>query len=216
LLEKGGKIVGYTAILVRDGSVLEFYIDPDQPARGRRTLIKQLIGALEGHARAHQCDNLTFSEPATDVLIDEALRDSGYVVEQTQYFSVGILNPKDLLQQVLAARRDRLSGLSLTTFVLELSPGRYPFLLNNRLLVRLDPEVRVDDISDAAEYPRECVIRIDLCALTDLVFCDATVDSLLQQSQLEIRSQASLADARKLLETLALHARWHVPRSDGF
>jgi len=216
LLEKEGKIVGYTAMLGREGSVLDFCVDPDQSSRRRRALIKQLIGALEDHARARQCDHLTFWEPASDTLVDEALRESGYVVEQGQYFSLGILNPHYLLQEILAARRDQLSAMSLTTCVFELSPGGYPFLLNSRLLVRLEPTVQVEDISDASEYPEECVIRIDLCALTDLLFCGAAVDTLLQQSQLEILPEASLAEARKLLETIAVRAPWHVPRSDGF
>jgi hypothetical protein len=216
LLEKGGAIVGYTAMLGRDGSVLEFCVDPDQPSRGRRALIKQLIGALEEHARAHQCDDLTFWEPAADILMDKVLRESGYVVAQSQYFSAGILNPQYLLQQILAARGEQLTGLRITAFVFELSPGNYPFLLNSRLLVRLEPDVEVIDISDVAEYPRECVVRTDLCALTELLFCGATVDSILQRSQLDIQPQASVADARKLLETLAIRGSWHVPRSDAF
>ncbi len=216
LLENDGKVVGYTAMLARDGSVLEFCVDPDQPSRGRRALIKQLIGALEEHARASECDSLTFCEPASDTLLDKALRESGYVVEQGQYFSVGVLNPRCLLQQVLTGRRDQLSGMSVTAFVFELSPGKYPYLLNTRLHVRVEPNVEVTDISDAAQYPKECVIRLDLCALTELLFCAATVDFLLQQSRLDIRPQASLADARRLLETLAIRSLWHVPRSDGF
>ena len=161
-------------------------------------------------------DSLTFSEPTSDRVVDRALRESGYVVEQEQFFSLGVLNPQLLLQQVLTARRAQLSALRLTSFVFELSPGRYPFLLHNRLLVQLDPGVQVRDISDAAEYPRDCVIRVDLCALTSLIFSGVSVDSLLQQSQLDIRPEASRTQARQLLETLAIHAAWHVPRSDGF
>jgi hypothetical protein len=215
LLETAGKLVGYTA-LGRDGNVLDFCVDPDQPARGRRTLIKQLIVALEAHARARRYDSLTFSEPATDRLVDGALRASGYVVEQSQFFSLGVLNPLHLLQQILLARQSRLATLGVRSFVLELMPGRYPFLLNTRLLVQLDAELPIRDISDAAEYPGESVIRMDLCVLTDLIFCGVGVDSLLQQSQLDIRPAASMADARKLLDVIAIRAPWHVPRSDAF
>jgi hypothetical protein len=215
LLETGGKLVGYTA-LGCDGDVLDFCVDPDQPARGRRALIEQLIGALEDHARLRRCDFLTFSEPASDRLVDEALRASGYVVEQNQFFSLGVLNPQYLLQEILLARQSRLAALRNTRFVFELTPGRYPFLLNTRLLVQLHPSVEVRDVSDAAECPGECVIRMDLCALTELIFSAVTVASLRQQSQLEIRPAASVADAHKLLDAIAVRARWHVPRSDGF
>jgi hypothetical protein len=215
VLETGGRLVGYTA-LARDGSVLDFCVDPNQPSRGRRNQIKQLIGALEEHARARRCDFLTFSEPASDRLVDEALRASGYVVEQSQYFSLGVLDPQHLLQQILLARQSQLAALRVTEFVFELTPGRYPYLLNTRLLVRLQPSAAVHDASDTAEGAAPSVIRMDLCALTDLIFCGVTVDSLLQQSRLEIRPAASEADARELLDALAVRAQWHVPRSDGF
>lgn len=215
LLEASGKLVGYTA-LGRDGSVLDFCVDPDQPRRGRRTLIKQLIGALEDHARVRRCDFLTFCEPATDQLVDEALRAGGYVVEQSQYFSLGVLNPQHLLQQILLARQAQLAALRGTDFVFELAPGRYPYLLNTRLLVRLDPCVQVRDVSDAAESAGECIIRMDLCALTELIFCRVPAGLLLRQSRLRIQPDTCVVDACKLLEALVIDAEWHVPKSDGF
>jgi len=215
LLESGGKILGYAA-LGRDGSVLDFCVDPEQPVRGRRSLIKQLIGALEERARALQYDGLTFSEPASDRLLDEALRASGYLVELPHCFSLGVLNPQALLQQLLLARRAELPRLEISSLVLELSPGAYPFLLSSRLLLQLEPQPQVRDISDSTDYPQECVLRLDLCALTELLLCGVTVDSLLRQSQLEIRPVSRVPEARKLLDVLAVRARWHIPRSDGF
>ena len=215
VLDSGGKIIGYTA-LGRDGAVLDFCVDPDLPARGRRALINQLIAALEVRARARQCDALTFSEPASDRLVDAALREMGYIVEAPHCFSLGLLNPQDLLQQLLLARRDQLPELETSSFVLELNPGSAPFLLNTRLLLQFEPQPQVRDISDLNDYPQECVLRMDLCALTELLLCGATTDSLLQQSQLEIRPVTRVPDARKLLELLAIRALWHIPRSDGF
>jgi hypothetical protein len=215
LLDSGGQILGYT-VLGRDGSVLDFCVDPEQPSRGRRTLIERLIAGLEERARARHCDTLTFSEPSSDRLVDQALRESGYVVDQPHCFSLGVLNPLSLLQQLLLARGAQLPKLQSPSFVFELNPGPYPFLLNSRLLLQLEPQPQVRDISDLAEYPQECVLRMDLCALTELLLCGVTVDSLLQQSQLEIRPAAHLADARKLLDVLAIRSLWHIPRSDGF
>ena len=215
VLESDGRIVGYT-VLRQDGSVLDFLVDPELRFRRRRAFVKQLVVALEGHARARRCDLLTFSLPVSDRLVDKALREAGYVVEQYQHFSIGILNPRVLLEELLRARRSRLAPLRMRSFTFELTPGRYPFLLSSRLLVQLEPSVRVDDISDAVEYPRDCVVRIDLCALTDLIFCRVSADTLLKQSQLEITPASSIAAACELLDALMVDADWHVPHSDWF
>ena len=73
----------------------------------------------------------------------------------------------------------------------ELTPGQYPFLLMRRLWVRLHPSVQVDDVSDAAEYPRDCVVRIDLSSLTELIFCRVSVDALLADGSKERYSKKS-------------------------
>jgi hypothetical protein len=57
-----------------------------------------------------------FSLPASDHAVDEALREAGYVVERSDYFSIGILNPQVLLQQLLTARRSRLRSLHLPPY----------------------------------------------------------------------------------------------------
>jgi ribosomal protein S18 acetylase RimI-like enzyme len=215
LLESGGKIVGYAA-LHRDGSVLDFFVDPDQPARKRRAFVRQLVSELEDHARARECDMLTFWEPASDRVIDKVLRKAGYVVERSQYLSLGILNPLSLLQQLLLARQSRLASLRSGPLILELTPGQYPFLLNSRLLIQLDPIPRVEDISTTGEYPDHCIVRMDLCALTELIFCRVRADSLLEQGRLAIEPQAKVGAACELLDALAIEAPWHVPKSDGF
>ncbi len=217
LLESGGQIVGYAA-LSQDGSVLELFVDPDRPKRDRRAFTCELVAALEDHARARRCDVLTFSSPASDRVIDRALRSSGYVVEPGHCFSLGILNPQLLLQQLLAARQSRLASLRSSTFIFELTPGQYPFLLNSRLGVQLNPSPRVVDLGnvEVGGHAGDCVIQMDLCALTELIFCRVPAGLLLRQSRLRIQPDTCVVDACKLLEALVIDAEWHVPKSDGF
>lgn len=215
VLESDGRIVGYTAFL-QDGTVLDFSVATDQRRGKRRACIEQLIGALENSARARGCDLLTFSLPACDLLTDETLRKAGYVVEQGQYLSLGILDPLPLLREVLGARRARIPAADPDTFTLELLPGRNPVMLTSRLLVRLHPDIQVDDISQDTEYPRRCLIRLDLCALTELMFCRVPVSTLRCQSRLEITPAASVAAACRLLDALVIETPWHVPYCDGF
>lgn len=215
VLESDGRIVGYAAVLP-DGKVLDFSVAADQRRRKRRAFVKQLISALECNARARGCDLLTFSLPASDRVIDTALRDAGYVVEQNLCFSLGILDPRSLLLQLLRARRPQLPSISPGMFTLELTPGDYPVLRVSRLLIRISPEVCVDDISQALEYPLECLISLDLCALTDLIFCRVPASALLRDSRLAITPAASAEAASRLLDGLIIEAPWHVPCCDGF
>jgi hypothetical protein len=157
-----------------------------------------------------------FSLPASDHAVDAVLREAGYVAERSDYFSIGILNPQVLLQQILIAQRSRLRSLRLNTVVFELTPGQYPFLLMKRLRVRLQPDVQVDDVSDAAECPRDCVIRVDLSSLTELIFCRVPLAALLAGAQLTIEPDSSVGDARELLQALVIDADWHLPPYDGF
>jgi len=215
VLESNGRIVGYAAVL-QDGKVLDFSVAIDQRPRKRRAFVKQLIRALEDSARARGCDLLTFSLPASDRVIDTALRDAGYIVEQNQYLSLGILDPRALLLQLLSLRRLRMPSPSPGTFTLELTPGNYPVLRASRLLIRLNPPLCVDDISQAFEYPAECLIRLDLCALTELIFCRVPVSTLLSDSRLAITPAAGIEAACKLLDALVIETPWHVPYCDGF
>jgi hypothetical protein len=215
LLQSDDKLVGYAA-LHESGVVLEFFVDPEQRFRKRRAFVKQLVSTLEGRARAHACDRLIFSLPATDKVTDKTLRAAGYVLEQGRFFSLGILNPKTLLRELLTARRSSIPSMRLQSFIFELTPGQYPFLLTRRLLVRLGSGIRVDDIVGEEGDPTDCVIRLDLCALTELIFCRVSVNSLLNRAQLEITPASSLGDARSLLNALIIDSTWHVPRSDSF
>jgi ribosomal protein S18 acetylase RimI-like enzyme len=215
VLEADDKIQGYAA-LSEDGRVLDFLVDPDQRPRRRAAIAKKLVCELEERARARHFDTLTFSLPESDRAVDEALRETGYVAERGNFFSLGILNPQVLLQQLLMAREAQLRALHLRTFVFELTPGQYPLLLASRLLVQLDPAVRVDDISATTDCPGDCVIRIDLCTLSELVFCRASVNALLEHSELQIIPASTITEARALLNALIVDADWHIPRSDGF
>jgi hypothetical protein len=215
VLENEGKLGAY-AVLGPDGSVLDFAVDPDRRPKIRRSYIKEMLQALEQCARSRDFDTLMFSLPASDHAVDAVLREAGYVAERSDYFSIGILNPRVLLQQLLTARRSRLQSLRLNTFTFELTPGQYPFLLMKRLRVRLHPDVQVDDISDAGEYPRDCVIRVDLSSLTELIFCRTPRAALLAQAQLAIEPDSSAGEARELLHALSIDADWHLPPYDGF
>ena len=215
VLENDGRIVGYAA-LMQDGKVLDFSVAADQRRRKRRAFVKQLIRALEDNARARGCDLLTFQLPASDEVVDTVLRDAGYVVEQNLCFSVGILDPRSLLLQLLSARRPQLPSTSPQVFTLELTPGDYPVLQASRLLIRVAPDVSVDNISQAFEYPCECLIRLDLCALTDLIFCRIPASALVRESRLAIAPASSTQVACRLLDALIIEAPWHVPYCDGF
>jgi len=215
VLESDGRIVGYAAVL-QDGKVLDFSVATDQRRRKRRGFVKQLVRAVEDSARARGCELLTFSLPASDQVIDTALRDAGYIVEQNQYFSLGILDPRSLLLQLLSARRPQLPSTAPGAFTLELTPGNYPVLRASRLLIRVHPDVCVEDISQAFEYPGECLIRLDLCALTELIFCRIPVRTLLAESRLVVTPARALEAACKLLDVLVVETPWHVPYCDGF
>ena len=215
VIESDGRIVGYAAVL-EDGKVLDFAVAVDQSRRRRRAFVKQLIGALEDNARARGCDLLTFSLPVCDDVVDATLRDAGYIVEQNHYFSLGILDPRPLLLQLLSARRPQLPHDSPGAFTLELTPGNCPALRTSRLLIRVEPDVCVDDISQTCEYPRECLIRLDLGTLTELIFCRVPVSTLLGESRLTVTPGSSTEAARKLLAALVIETAWHVPYSDGF
>lgn len=215
VLENGGKVGAY-AVLSQDGSVLDFVVDPDRRRGTRRAYIKEMVQALEDRARSRDCDALMFSLPASDRLVDATLREAGYVAERSDFYSIGILNPQELLQRLLTARHSRLQSLRLGTFSLELTPGQYPFLLMTRLLVRLQPTVQVQDRSHAVDCPSDTVIRIDLSSLTELLFCRVSVDSLLAGAQLQVEPGANVAEARELLSALAIGADWHLPPYDGF
>jgi ribosomal protein S18 acetylase RimI-like enzyme len=215
VLESDTEIVGYT-VLWEEGAVLDFLVDPDQRPRKRRALARQLIDAAESRAKERGFDKLTLNLPLSDHLIDTVLRKSGYVVAQNEFFSLGILNPRVLLQALVHLRAARLTSTRIRSFVFELSPGQYPLLLSSRLILNLDPSVQVEDISDAIEYPTQCIIRIDICSLTELIFCGASVDSLLGQSQLQVAPAAAEADARTLLGALVVDAPWFIPGSDRF
>ena len=215
VLEYEAEIVGYTA-LWEEGRVLDFMVDPAQRPRMRRALARQLIGAVEQRAQERGFDMLRFTLPVSDHLIDKVLRNSGYVVEPNDFFSLGILNPQVLLQALADLRAERLTSTWIRSFVFELSPGQYPLLFSSRLILNLDPSVRVEDISHALEYPTQCVIRIDVCSLAELIFCGESIDALLGQSLLRITPAAALTDARRLLSALVVDASWHIPGSDRF
>jgi hypothetical protein len=215
VLESDGKVSAY-AVLSEDGGVLDFVVDPDLRGGTRRAYIKELVQALEDRARSRDCDALMFSLPASDRLVDRTLREAGYVAERSDFYSIGILNPRVLLQELLTARHARLRSLRLATCTLELTPGQYPFLLMRRLLVRLQPTVQVEDRSDAVECPSDATIRIDLSSLTELMFCRVSVDALLAGSQLQIEPATSVADVREVLHALVVDADWHLPPYDGF
>jgi len=143
-------------------------------------------------------------------------RNSGYVVEQNEFFFLGIINPQQLLQALGDLRAARLTSMGIRSFVFELSPGQNPLPLSKCLILNLDPSLRVEDISDAVEYPTHCVIRIDVCSLAELIFCGKPIDSLLRQSQLQIMPAAALPDARRLLGALVVDTPWYIPASDRF
>lgn len=215
VLEDDAAIVGYTA-LWEEGVVLDFILDPDQRPRKRRALGRELIDAAEERACKRGFDFLRFTLPITDHLLDAILRKSGYIVEQSEFFFLDILNPQVLLQALAGLRAARLTSMRTRSFVFDLSPAQYPLLLPTRLILKLDPSVRVENISDAVEYPTHCVIRIDMCALAELIFCGKSIDSLLGQSQLQITPAASLADVRRLLGALVVDTPWYIPASDRF
>lgn len=215
VLEDDTAIVGYTA-LWEEGVVLDFVLDPDQRPRKRRALAKQLIDAAEQRACKRGFDTLRFTLPISDQLLHAALRKSGYIVEQSEFFFLGILNPQVLLQALGGLRSARLTSMRIRSFVFDLSPAQYPRLLPERLMLKLDPSLRVENISDAVEYPTHCVIRIDMCSLAELIFCGKSIDSLLGQSQLQITPAGTLADVRRLLGALVVDTPWYIPTSDRF
>lgn len=215
VLESEGKVLA-CAILGESDSALDFLVDPDQRPRRRESIAKQLVFEIEQRARARSFDMLTFSLPVSDRAVDKALREVGYVVDRSDSFSLGILNPRALLQELLTARRAVLPPMRQRTFVFELKPGQYPFLLSSCLLVELDPGARVDDISARDVPAGHCVIRLDLCALTELIFCRVSANVLFEQARLEIYPPSDAADARALLSALAIEADWHVPSYDRF
>jgi hypothetical protein len=215
LLEDDGRVLGYGALWTR-GTVLDFVVDPGQRPRARRAMIRQLLSALEDRARERGWDSIDFLLPASDRLMDKTLRGAAYLVERGPCFMAKVHNPQAFLLQLLHSRAQSLSAFSGQTFLLRLTPGNEPCLLQTRLLIRIGVSVAVEDVSDAGDQAADCTVELSISALVGLSLCGATPEELLQSSQLTIHPPSRRAEACRLLSVLALEPRWYTPRSDEF
>ncbi len=215
LLEAEGQVLGYAALWTR-GTVLDFVVDPGQPPRARRAMIRQLLSALEEKARQHGWDSIDFVLPATDRLMDKTLRAAAYLVEPGPCFMVRLLNPQALLLQLMRSPERSLSALSGKSFLVALTPGNDPFLLQTRLFIRIGETVAVEDVSDTADRRADCAVQLSIGALAELIFCRAIAKDMLRNSLITIDPPSMHAEVCGLLSSLTLTSRWHTPRSDAF
>jgi hypothetical protein len=215
VLEDREQVLAY-GVLWKDGEVLELAIDPSRRPSERRAMLRTLIKAMEERARADGCDMLSLLLPSSDGVLDKTLRAAGYVVGPWNAFSLGILNPQALIRQLLSRNPARLSAAVGGTFVIELKQENDTFLLQRRLRVTLGATVQVENISDVALAPADCLIAVSLGTLTEIIFCRVPVPALIAQSLIQISPAAKQRSASDLLNALAIDADWYTPRSDTF
>ena len=215
LLEIDGQVLGYAALWT-GGTVLEFAVDPAQRSRTRRAMADRLVSALEQKARARGDDGIQFMLPASDRLIDRALRAAAYLVEPGPCFMVRLLNPQALLLQLLRQGRAELAAFDGKTVLFKLTPGDDPFLLQSRLLVRIGESIEVQNVSDASDCPADCTVQLTIGALAELIFCGAEPHGRRGNSLMTVDPPSRDADGRALLKALAIESRWFTPLSDTF
>jgi ribosomal protein S18 acetylase RimI-like enzyme len=215
VLETDGEVLGYAALWTR-GTVLDFVVDPGQRPRARRAMIRQLLSALEERARQRGWDSIDFSLPASDRLTDKTLRAAAYRVERNSCFMVKVLNPQALLLQLMRNREKSLAALSGKSFLVTLTPGDDPLLLQTRLFIRIGQIIAVENVSDSTDRRADCNVQLSICALAEMIFCRATPQDMLRNSLISVDPPSRQMEVCRLLSSLSLDSRWHTPHSDTF
>jgi hypothetical protein len=203
------------------GFVLEFAIEPSLDRRERRKLCTALVEKLEERARETHCDSISFAAPSSDATIDGALRELGYTAEHGDCLSLGILNPVALVGAILGHRDHSLPNSWNRRILIDTPAGTYPVALQSRMLI--DIANGHATVTDASNIPLETAsnandwhFKIDLAALTDLVFRLTNFRSAAQAHRIEVDKRCPEADAEQFFNALQLRAQWYTPLSDAF
>jgi hypothetical protein len=203
------------------GAILEFAVDPNSKRRERHKLCISLVEKLEERARATHCDSISFAAPSSDTTIDGALRELGYIAEHGDCMSLGILNPVALVSALLAHSDHSLPGTWNRRILIDTPPGAYPVALQSRMLVVVSQGHAT--VTDASNLPLDTTtngidwhFKIDLAALTDLVFRLTNFRSAAQAHRIELDKRCNTADAEQFFNALQIRSEWYTPLSDAF
>jgi hypothetical protein len=214
--ESAGIVRSYGA-LASEGTVVEFAVDTQLTRRDRKRACAQLIEGLERRARAKGCASITFVAAASDSLIDDVLRDAGFVAEQGAYFSLGLLNPAMMIERILAHPAHRLPADWNRRVLLDLSSGDFPEAIQSHLLLTIAAgQVAVHDMTHESSQGADWRFRLDYQALAELIFHTVTFDEAVASQRLVIESGCSPVDAATFFGALRLNAPWYTPPSDAF
>jgi hypothetical protein len=211
-----GEITAYGA-LAPNGIVLEFAVDTKSHHAQRRAICIALVENLEDRARGLQCDSLSFTTPASDSLVDGVLREKGYVTETGDFFSLGILNPVALVSALLAHPDHLLPATWNRRILVDIPPGGYPVALQSRILIDVTQGcASVTNASDRLPDNIDWHFKIDLAALTDVIFRLTDFGSAVQAQRIELDSRCTAAEAEAFFNALQIRAEWYTPPSDAF
>ena len=215
LVEFDARLVGYAALWT-GGKVLEFAVDPALRRAERRQVTERLLEGLEARTRERNWDSVDLMLPVCDRVIDRALRAAGYATGDGPAVIVRVLNPAQLVGRLLAARAERLWALRGQTWLIKLTAGDDPILLQRRLLLRLADPPEVVPIADEDAPSADAAIELTVAALAELVFCGSDAHEMLAAGRLRVEPPNRAEQACQLTAALAVETPWYTPWSDTF
>lgn len=209
------RLIGYAALWT-GGNVLEFAVDPALRRAERRRVTERLLWVLEARTRERNWGSVDLMLPVCDRVIDGALRAAGYATLEGPAVIVRVLNPAQLVGRLLAARAERLGALRGQTWLMKLTAGDDPILLQRRLLLRLADPPEVAPVADEDAPSADAAIELTAAALAELVFCGSDPREMLAAGRLRVEPPGREAQACQLTAALAVETPWYVPWSDTF
>jgi hypothetical protein len=213
--EAAGIVRSYGA-LAADGTVVEFAVDTQLKPRDRKRACVQLIEGLEHRARAKGCASIDFAAPASDALVDAALRGAGFIEERGIFFSLCVLNPALLIGRILAHPAHRLPTEWTARVRLDLPAGNSPIAPQSQVLLEIARgQATACDVTHGAAQPVDWACRLDYGTLTELVFGRITFEEARAAQRLAI-DDGNIKNAARLFAALRLNAPWYTPLSDAF
>ena len=213
ILEWRGQICAY-AVLAPHAVVLEFALTTEFHRWRRRRVFVHLLHVLEERARRRGDELLSFAAPASEPFIDKVLKDAGYVVEQAEYLSLGILNAAELVQRLLTHHAHRLPARWCKNFALQISPGRYRIVRHSQLRIAIAG--RLVTVQDKCADPQssDCLVSMDLETLTAIIFGRSTIEQAIDAGRARLRDATSQSDVSRLFSALAIATPWYTPLAD--
>ena len=214
LVAEGYRQICAYAVLGPGGAVIEFAVAAQLNRWRRRRAFATLLQALEERARKRGDDLLTFASAATDLVTDNALRDSGYVVDRGDYFSLGVLNVAEFIRRLLVHHAHSLPVEWCGSFIVEISPGGYRTVRQPRL--RIVIARREVTVHDACPSPNtsDCSVSLDLETLTAIIFGQSRLEQAIDAGLVALHGADARTNVSILFSALTIAAPWYTPLAD--